>query len=96
MAHNSFVQSFVETGVIGGTMFVGAIYVPILMLWQTRNRIPSAKANELTRWNGSILAMCAGYAVGMFSLSRNYIIPAYLPAGMASATAPSLPAGIPR
>jgi hypothetical protein len=85
VAHNSYVQAFAETGFIGGTMFLGAIGLPIMMLRQVRRRAPLAAGDELLRWNSTILAMCVGYAVGMFSLTRNYTIPAYLPSAIAVA-----------
>ena len=83
VAHNSFVQAFAETGLIGGTMFVGAIYVPIAILWQVRQRTRVLN-DELMLWNTSLLAICVGYAVGIFSLSRNYVVPTYLPAALAT------------
>ena len=85
VAHNSYVQAYAETGFIGGTMFFGAICVPILMLRQVGRRTPPSFGKEILRWNSSILAMCVGYAVGMFSLSRNFTIPAYLPSAIAVA-----------
>jgi putative inorganic carbon (hco3(-)) transporter len=85
VAHNSYVQAYAETGLIGGTMFLGAIGLPIFMLLRVQRRIGSKSANELVRWNSCMLAMCVGYAVGMFSLSRNYTVPAYLPSAVAVA-----------
>jgi putative inorganic carbon (hco3(-)) transporter len=85
VAHNSYVQAFAETGFIGGTMFLGAIGLPIMMLRQVRRRAPLAAGDELLRWNSTLLAICVGYAVGMFSLTRNYTIPAYLPSAIAVA-----------
>jgi O-Antigen ligase len=87
VAHNSFVQAFVETGLLGGTMFVGVVYLPIWMLLRIRKRIARLMNDELMRWNATIVALCVGYAVGMFSLSRNYTVPAYLPAALATAWA---------
>jgi hypothetical protein len=85
VAHNSYVQAYAETGFFGGTMFIGAMYLPILMLRQVRHRMPPTVGKELLSWNSTIFAMCLGYMVGMFSLSRNFTIPAYLPSAIAVA-----------
>jgi O-antigen ligase len=85
VAHNSFIQTFTETGVFGGTIFVGAMIVPILVCLDMLKKFPRAAFPELATWNFTILAICVGYVVGMFSLSRNYTVPAYLPPGLAAA-----------
>jgi O-antigen ligase len=85
VAHNSFIHTFTETGVVGGTIFAGAMIVPILVCLDMAKKLPRAVAPELATWNFTIMAIAVGYAVGLLSLSRNYTVPAYLSPGLAAA-----------
>lgn len=80
-AHNTFVHTYVETGLIGGTMFLGAFYLAVLGL----RRVDAEQDPTLTRLAPFILAIIVGYAGGIFSLSRGYIVPTYLVIGLAAA-----------
>jgi len=86
VAHNSFVQAFVETGLFGGTLYVGAFFLAVVGLY----RLPREGEfwnydHEFTALRPFILAIVMGYAAGTFSLSRNYVIPTYLVLGLAAA-----------
>jgi O-antigen ligase len=85
VAHNSFLHANVELGLLGGTCFVGAFYLP---LWSLR-RINTAGAEvidpALRRLRPYLVALVAGYAAGLCSISRCYVVPTYMIVGLAAA-----------
>jgi O-antigen ligase len=84
-AHNAYVECYVELGLFGGTCFLAAVG---LAVWQTY-RLGAGRAPGLPRLLARIypfvLAVVAGYAVGMLSSSRSYGMPTYLVLGLAAA-----------
>jgi len=86
VAHNSFVQAFVETGLIGGTLYVGAFVMAVIGLWRL-GRFDEFWENDrrFTSLRPFVLAMVVAYAAGTFSLSRNYVVPTYMMLGLATA-----------
>ena len=91
MAHNSFVHAFTELGFFGGALFLGAFTAALVMLYRLRNDCHSEcecwreSTRELKRMLPYVTAMLVGFAVSMFSLSRNYFVPTYLVLGLATA-----------
>ncbi len=84
-AHNSFVQSYAELGFFGATCFVGmyaCAFWGLRRLGPYREEIGDA---DLRRMRPYLLGVAAGYATGMFTLSRNYINPTYLVPGLVAA-----------
>lgn len=99
VAHNSFVHAYVETGLVGGTLYVGMFLLAAFALY----RLPRwtafwAHDREFTVLRPFVLAMVVAYAAGTFSLSRNYVVPTYLVLGLAVAytriALPDPPAGL--
>lgn len=80
VAHNSFINAYVEQGLLGGGLFVVAFYSAIMMA----NAV--GKVAPAEEWAGPartfILAVAAGYAVGVYSVSRNTVLPTYLVLGL--------------
>jgi O-antigen ligase len=86
VAHNSFVQAFVETGLIGGTFYAGAFVMAVVGLWRLgRHQEFWDHDRQFTALQPFVLAMVVAYAAGTFSLSRNYVVPTYLVLGLATA-----------
>lgn len=88
VAHNSYVHAFVESGLLGGIAFLGVFTTAIFGLALTPRIDDEETTHEEVEVNHSrpfVVAAVAGYCVGMYSLSRNYVIPTYLIAAMASA-----------
>ncbi len=93
VAHNSFIHSFTELGLFGGTLFTGAFFFALRGLWSVRKlaavdstRPSVAGADEYDGRLGTyILAAACGYAVGLMSLTRVYNVPTYLVLGLAAA-----------
>jgi O-antigen ligase len=82
VAHNSFVHTFAELGFLGGTAFLGAFALAFRTVQQTR---AASTESEITRLRPYLLAIITGYAVGMLSLSRAYVVPTYLVLALAVA-----------
>jgi O-antigen ligase len=82
--HNTFVQAFTELGLFGGTLFVGVFYIAVVELVRLGSpRAPIADP-DLRRFRPYLLAIVAAWCGGMFSISRLYVIPLYMVAGMAA------------
>ena len=78
VAHNSFVHAYVEMGLLGGSLFLGAFY---LAFWgPCRFKIDGTLHDHprLLRMQPFIVGMVVGYAFGIYSVSRNYVLPTYL------------------
>ncbi len=85
VAHNSFVHGYVELGMIGGTLFLGAFY---LAVWGVRRAIAEGVLDDrpdLAKLQQFVFALVVAYAAGAYSLSRNYVVPTYLAVGWGAA-----------
>ncbi len=90
VAHNSFVQAYVELGLIGGGLFLGMFALSAWGLFRVRGDLD----RDMAALRPCLFAIVVGYAVGNYSLSRNYVVPTYLVIGLASAyLAMVLPSG---
>jgi putative inorganic carbon (HCO3(-)) transporter len=85
VAHNSFVHTFAELGFIGGTLFLGAFAFGFRTLKRIGGSMTRSTDADLVRLRPYLMAIVAGYAVGMISLSRAYVVPTYLILGLAAA-----------
>jgi putative inorganic carbon (hco3(-)) transporter len=85
VAHNSFVQSYTELGLLGGTLFLGLFYASARPLWRASREGGGLQEQEngtLRRLNPYMMAILCAYAVGLLSLSRGYVVPTFLVLGM--------------
>lgn len=93
VAHNSFVQAYVEFGLFGGAAFLGAFYFAGRLLDRFGRGIDAAPWAVQARHFG--FAILIGYAMGCYSITRNFVIPTYLTLGIVSVlleqAAPTLP-----
>jgi O-antigen ligase len=85
VAHNSFVHAYTELGLLGGTLFVGAFFCALAGLRRTPATAANPLDSELVRLRPYVVAMVVGYAVALWSLSRNYVPPTFLVLGLAAA-----------
>ena len=87
VAHNSYVHAYVEMGFPGGTLFVGLFYFAFegLSAKYYENDETDETHASLLRLRPFLSAMTAGYGTGIFSLSRNYIVPTYMIFGIVAA-----------
>jgi O-antigen ligase len=82
VAHNSYVHAYVELGFFGGTLFFSTFLLPILFLKRNAETKGIEKAAQLNL-GPCIFSIAVAYAVGLFSLSRNYMTSTYLILGIA-------------
>lgn len=82
VAHNSFVGTYVELGLLGGTLFLGACYLALESCYRLGPPRLQLSDPELGRLRPFLLALIAGYFVGLMGLSRSYITPTYLVIGL--------------
>jgi hypothetical protein len=85
VAHNSFVHTYVELGVFGGTLFFGCFFLAGVQLYRIGRLEQPLWHPELLRMRPYIAAVLAGWCMSMFSLSRCYVVPTFLVLGMAAA-----------
>lgn len=83
-AHNSYVHAFVELGFFGGTLFFGCFFFSAVAMLRVTGPAISLQHPELNRFAPYLAAILAGWGVGLFSLSRCYVVPTYMVFGMAS------------
>lgn len=84
VAHNSYVHAFVELGFFGGTFFFGCFFFAGLALYRVTDPNLRLQHPELRRFAPYMAAILAGWGVGLFSLSRCYVVPTYMVIGMAA------------
>jgi hypothetical protein len=84
-AHNSFINSFTELGLIGGTFFCGAFYLAVALPYRLgRSQLLTANP-DLDRIRSCVVGILASYIVGMFMSSRNYTAPTFTLLGLGMA-----------
>jgi putative inorganic carbon (HCO3(-)) transporter len=84
VSHNSYVQSYVELGLVGGTIFLGMFVYSVRALAYVRTSCPSLDT-DLRRFQPYLLAVVVSFAVGYMSLSRGYSLTTYLVFGLVTA-----------
>jgi len=84
-AHNSFVQAYTDLGLFGGTVYFGIFAYAAWALFRLGPERRARLDPDLARLHPYIVAVVLAYAAGMISLTRVYVIPTYLVAGLASA-----------
>jgi hypothetical protein len=85
VAHNSFVHSYVELGFFGGTLFFGCFFLPAFTFYLMKRHNFQIADPELRRMFPYVAAILAEWCMGMCSLSRCYVPPTYMVAGIAAA-----------
>jgi putative inorganic carbon (HCO3(-)) transporter len=85
VAHNSFVHAYVETGMLGGTLFLGMFFLAFLGVWRSGRDGVLDGDETMIRLRPFVFALVAAYAAGAYSVSRNYVVPTYMILGLAGA-----------
>jgi len=95
VAHNSYLQCFVELGAFGGMLFLGAFYLAAEQLLRLGNpRKHTLPDPEMRRLYPYVSGLVAAWTVGMMSLTLCYILPTYTVLALATVfvrTAPAEP-----
>jgi putative inorganic carbon (hco3(-)) transporter len=86
VAHNSFIHAYVELGMVGGTLFLGAFYLAVWPLVRLgRAEVPAdLLGDDLVRLRPYVLAIAGGYVAGLASLSNCYYAPTYAVFGLSA------------
>lgn len=87
VTHNSFVDSYVEMGFLGGTLFLGCFYVAIVGIYRVGSSGSPLLNVELRRMRPYVLTLVSVWAVGLLSLSRGHVVPTYTVLGIGAAYA---------
>jgi O-antigen ligase len=82
VAHNSFVQIFVEYGFLGGAFFVGLFYLLVSGFIEVGKHESLIDDPEMRRIRTFLLAIFAAEIIGMMSITRCYVISTYTFVGM--------------
>ena len=85
VAHNSYVQTYVEEGFFGGTLFSGAFFTGVWGISRLLRHRGTIFDPNVERLGAYILALICSFCFGMFSLSRAETVPAYMTLGIATA-----------
>jgi O-antigen ligase len=85
VAHNSFVHANVELGLAGGTCFLAVFYLPVQALRRIGPRHAVILDPELDRLRPFLMAIVVGFATSLLSISRCYVVPTYMIAGLPAA-----------
>lgn len=85
VVHNSYLQAFAETGLFGGTLFLGCFFTAALGYVRANRRRKLIPAGELRRLLPYLFAILVGYAAGISTLTRNWATPTFMMLGLASA-----------
>ena len=96
VAHNSFVHAFAELGLLGGPLFLGAFAYVVRTLLALGAHDGEIGDLDLRRLRPFLLAMVVGYASGMLTVSRNYVVPTFMILGIVTAYLRLVSAGAPR
>ena len=84
VAHNSFIHCYTELGMFGGTLFLtrSTSRSGRSCVWVAR--LCRRSRPELERLRPYLMAIVAGYAAGLMSLSCAYTIPTYTVLGLSA------------
>ena len=82
VAHNSFVQAYIEQGIFGGGAFLGAFLLAGSMSLRLGKTLPAPGWTIRARHFG--FAVVCAYGIGCYSVTRNTVIPTYLIIGLAT------------
>lgn len=77
-AHNSYVETFTELGLFGGSLFVCVIGYAVWALVRLPKQPGFDRLGPLAHVRPFALAVVVASAVGLLSLSREYVQPTYL------------------
>jgi len=85
VAHNAFIQTYVELGFLGGTLLFGQYYYCLTNLVKLGSRQITLPDPEMRRLHPSVLAALASFAASEMSLTHGLSLITYVMFGLATA-----------
>ena len=82
VAHNSFVQAYVEQGILGGGAFLAAFLLSARLVDRIGRGIEAP--DWVVQARPFAFAALGAYAMGCYSITRNFVVPTYLTLGLVS------------
>ncbi|MEX2175675.1 MAG: O-antigen ligase family protein [Pirellulaceae bacterium] len=82
VAHSSYVQALAEWGLVGGTLFIGLIYIVLVSVWRLKSVRKQIDSPMLRNFQPYLMGALAAYAASMLTLTRCDVVPTYLVAGL--------------
>jgi hypothetical protein len=84
VAHNSYVHTYTELGLLGGTCYFGFYYFALTRLARLGAPGVAIRDPVLRRIRPYMTAAVASYAVSEFSITNCYLVPTYALLGLAT------------
>jgi O-antigen ligase len=75
VAHNSYLHTFAETGLFGGTFFLGACFLTLRRFYRLRRDGAVIQDPEARRLVPFVGGACAAYCAGMMTLTLSTLVP---------------------
>jgi O-antigen ligase len=72
VVHNTYLHAYAETGLIGGTIFIGACFLTARHFYRRRN-LAIVRNPEMRRLVPYLAGTCGCFCMGMMSLSLTYL-----------------------
>ncbi|MCM2374836.1 O-antigen ligase family protein [Aporhodopirellula aestuarii] len=102
VAHNSFLHCFVELGAVGGTAFAASFMATLLGLWSLRDRFwdpesehSAPELHRLAHLRMFLFAAVSAYAIGITTISRQFVAPTFLILGLGTTAQLVCPKSLP-
>jgi putative inorganic carbon (hco3(-)) transporter len=86
VTHNSYIHSYTELGLFGGTVFCGMFYVAVVGIAGLKDEGNDRSHGQLRSLRLCFLPVLAAYMTGMYSLSRTYANTTYVILGLSAAS----------
>ena len=85
VAHNAYVHAYAEMGLLGGGVFVGAIFFALWAVYRMGSVHTEIEDINLRRAQPFMMALLAGIATLLMTLSQTYYMSTYMIFGLANA-----------
>ena len=85
VAHNAYIQAYAEMGLFGGTFFTGAVFLALWAFYRLGIAKEEITDPNLRRARPLMMAVTAGFAMLMMTLSQTYYMSTYMLLGLATA-----------